>query len=252
MSKLHESINNKLFENIDLLSSLSILLEEMSEEDRHDTDLIKSIMSKIQTRSNAKLTPEEQDVLKKYNLQRGSHDLYATSSKHPGSAYTRLQLPTRTEIDRKRRYRYPYPKVHPYDEINFADMARKRGERLDRDTYELGKNSWPVVVDNTNNHSSWDRESRLDKERNALNAYMQNDYYNLSQALKDRKYHEKQAAGIDSEAERKRKELDDKYLKDIEAIERNRLSDKSYHGKRISSQQDYIDDLLDKHRNNKK
>ena len=133
MSKLHESINNKLFENIDLLSSLSILLEEMSEEDRHDTDLIKSIMSKIEARSNAKLTPEEQAVLKKYNIERSSHELYARSLKRPGSYYPRLQLPTRSDIDKKRRYRYPYPKVHPYDEINFADMARKRGTRLDRD-----------------------------------------------------------------------------------------------------------------------
>ena len=109
-----------------------------------------------------------------------------------------------------------------------------------------------MIVDNTNNHTSWDKETRLDKERNALDAYMHNDYYNLSQALKDRKYHEKEAAGIDSAAEQKRRELDDKYLKDIETIERSRLANKAYHGKQISYQQDYIDDLLDKHRNNNK
>ena len=51
------------------------LKEAMSDEDRKDSQILKDILSKIDKRSNARLTPEENAVLDKYNIKRLSRGL---------------------------------------------------------------------------------------------------------------------------------------------------------------------------------
>lgn len=51
------------------------LKEAMSDEDRKDSQILKDILSKIDKRSNARLTPEENAVLDKYNIKRSSRGL---------------------------------------------------------------------------------------------------------------------------------------------------------------------------------
>lgn len=46
------------------------LKEAMSDEDRKDSQILRDILSKINKRSNARLTPEENAVLDKYNIER--------------------------------------------------------------------------------------------------------------------------------------------------------------------------------------
>lgn len=51
------------------------LKEAMSDEDRKDSQILRDILSKIDRRSNAKLTPEENAVLDKYDIKRLSRGL---------------------------------------------------------------------------------------------------------------------------------------------------------------------------------
>lgn len=51
------------------------LKEAMSDEDRKDSQILRDILSKIYKRSNARLTPEENAILDKYNIKRISRDL---------------------------------------------------------------------------------------------------------------------------------------------------------------------------------
>lgn len=78
---LYESMNNGFLkkyginESLDkpktLIESLEELLEAMSPEDEADSAIIKGIIDKSKRRTNAKLTPEEKAIMKKYNLDRG-------------------------------------------------------------------------------------------------------------------------------------------------------------------------------------
>ena len=81
---------------------------QMSDEDKHDTTLLNNIQYKLNSRSNAKLTPEEDAVLDKYDLKRVGSSLYSKSN-------SRL-LKTSPS--------YPTTRV-----VNTADRARKIGTR---------------------------------------------------------------------------------------------------------------------------
>ena len=114
----------------------SILSEKMSDEDRRDSDLLKSAIAKTRERTNAKLTAEEKEVLDKYNLYRDDRAIkikgmtgYHGSSNDIGD----LEGGYPIERGRKDKYRtWSSRKVsakHNPDEVNYADIARKRLER---------------------------------------------------------------------------------------------------------------------------
>ena len=86
--------------------------KEMSDEDKRDTELIKSVYNKIQKRSNARLTPEEQAVLDKYGINRGRWNLTVGSG---NDAY----------LDRNNLITKKGSTYVGNDKVNFADRARK-------------------------------------------------------------------------------------------------------------------------------
>ena len=115
----------KLLDKHRLKKAIESLSEaEMSDEDKHDNELLKSIYTKIQSRANAKLTPEEQEVLDKYNL-------YRTDTKEliKKDSHKRVM----SDNDFKSRYDYTkdgYRKITPdARKINYADRARKIDDR---------------------------------------------------------------------------------------------------------------------------
>lgn len=123
------------YDNI-LLESIE---EAMSPEDAHDSELIKSIIDKTYERTNAKLTPQEQEVLKKYNLSREHQNVLVPGiTKHytwSDAELDSLEGGNKRERGHRKRYAngeksmYPSSTNHDRSQVNFADIARKRPER---------------------------------------------------------------------------------------------------------------------------
>lgn len=105
----------------------SLAEAEMSAEDKRDSEILKQIYRKTQARANAALTPEEKEVLKKYDLERNpdTKNIRLATRDIPGyRAYMFGRDDDVTRIDPKTGGIYK-----PSDKINYADKARKRPER---------------------------------------------------------------------------------------------------------------------------
>lgn len=146
---------NEEFKVLESLRNLLSVLNEagMSDEDRKESDLIRSAYAKIQKRSNARLTPQEQDVLNKYGIKRGATKNLEYDS---GRNYTRDDTNIIDNQDDRYSHgkeigRRVYPKkpdgstdwdkaytlkTKDQDKINYADRARKRPEREKNRTYD--------------------------------------------------------------------------------------------------------------------
>ena len=74
-----------IFENYIAKFSSPSLDEKMSEEDAHDSELLRSIMQKTSERTNAKLTKEEQEVLAKYDLFRRDKGVHISKMPYEAS-----------------------------------------------------------------------------------------------------------------------------------------------------------------------
>lgn len=117
-----ESLRRAIEEKLNSLNEA-----EMSAEDKHDSDILKQIYRKTQVRANAALTPEEKEVLKKYDLERNpdTKNIRLATRDIPGyRAYMFGRDDDVTRIDSKTGGVYK-----PSDKINYADKARKRPER---------------------------------------------------------------------------------------------------------------------------
>lgn len=131
---LNKSIENNADNNL-YLAELNEAA--MSAEDKHDSELLKSIIDKTQVRTNAKLTPEEKDILAKYGLDRDDRQVIIPDARgysisdddlsNPRGGNTRERAGTRyyysDRVDPRRVYR------NDPSQVNYADIARKRGVR---------------------------------------------------------------------------------------------------------------------------
>lgn len=166
-------------------SLIESLNEATSPEDKHDSDLLRGILTKLAKRSNTKLSPEELAVLKKYDFvqsgkgiyHRPSHNYYNTTSYHsqkPGSI-----------MDPK---------------YNFVGKLKKP------------ENEYAKKVKATGNW--WDdKEPFQDKERKLDISTMGQDVSDMKSYLDDRKYYRKEIdktqKALDAERARRAKERDD-------------------------------------------
>lgn len=117
-----ESLRRAIEEKLNSLNEA-----EMSAEDKHDSDILKQIYRKTQVRGNAALTPEEKEVLQKYDLERNPDlkNIRLATRDIPGyRAYMFGRDDDVNRIDPKTGGIYK-----PSDRINYADRARKRPER---------------------------------------------------------------------------------------------------------------------------
>lgn len=119
--------------------SIRELLEEISPEDQHDSDLLRSAILKSRDRKNASLTKDEKGVLDKYGLTRVSGDIYRkgkeynpdykldrdVDSSYFGDDFIDPETSNRTTRELSKRRDYP----RGIDKVNLADRARKLGTR---------------------------------------------------------------------------------------------------------------------------
>lgn len=102
----------------------------MSAEDRYDSDILRAIIDKTRERTNAKLTQEEKDILAKYGLARedrsviipGEIRYYVTSDED-------ISNPRGGNKPERRSNRYNDRYHNDPTQVNYADIARKRGAR---------------------------------------------------------------------------------------------------------------------------
>ena len=179
---------------------------EMSDEDRHDSDILKQIYQKTQGRANAALTQEEKDVLKKYNLERVPYIKNIRSSEGP------YRNPIFDDREFQGSYDWNTGKKTPpkSDKINYADRARKRPER-DAQTYDMrDRDFWDMPTPDYERQHEVDSDdykpaTYQQRERHSENQKMTQNVRDMTRALRDRKDSQ---AKIDSAEATHQAELD--------------------------------------------
>lgn len=177
LSKAQDRID-KILDKHKVKESLHKLCEaEMSPEDKADSELLRSIYRKIQNRSNARLTPEEEEVVKKYDLKRIDKNLVDKDNT------TYLFNHSEEEPD------YSNNGIIRGKKINYADKARKLNDRQ--------------YAKKINNISKWSGGQRFqDRERTNLGREMGQDVDDMKSALYDRRHYKSRLdrANIDYDA----------------------------------------------------
>lgn len=152
---------------------------EMSDEDKRDNQILRSIYNKTQRRANAALTPEEQAVLDKYGLYRstGNKDIMrAGKDAFHASSITSPPQYFRGGVD-----------VHD-DRVNLADRARKMPNRQPiRDFVNSGEY---MLSDTTFDHDSKGKyKNTFQRKMNRANsAQMQQPVKDMKRLINDRNY----------------------------------------------------------------
>ena len=206
-----ESFDTLIKEKLDSLNEA-----EMSDEDKHDTEILKQIYFKTQQRANAALTPEEKEILKKYNLARVP---YIKNIRSAGDG------PYRNPIFDDRDFQGSYDwstgrKTPPKStKINYADRARKRPER-DARMYDMrDRDFWDMPTPDYERMHEVDSDdyrpaTYQQRQRQSENQKMTQDVRDMKRALRDRKGSQ---ARLDSaeyvhqaELDKLRKEYEDK------------------------------------------
>lgn len=190
----------KSIKNESMIESLKEVLNRLNEattssEDKADSDLIRSVLNKIGTRVNAKLTPQEQAVLDKYGIKRTGWRKDSGKLTVNGRNLDR-ELDNRTA---KRYYSKSYNNGNPA-EINYADRARKFNSTRSK-ANQTFTTPWSADNDVINAHvfSGVSFDNQLNAERYA-NALPEIERVNaMKDAIRDRKYAQNRIDNADSE-----------------------------------------------------
>ena len=182
-SRMFESFRKALKEKI-----MSLNEAEMSDEDRHDSDILKQIYQKTQGRANAALTQEEKDVLKKYNLERVPY----TKNIRPSEGHYRNPIFDEREFNRPYDWRTGKTAPAKSDMINYADRARKRPER-DAQMYDMrDRDFWDMPTPDYERQHEVDSDdykpaTYQQRQRYSDNQKMTQNVRDMTRALRDRK-----------------------------------------------------------------
>ena len=225
-SKSDDIVTEEMFTeafSIRLRNTINSLNEaEMSDEDKHDTDILKQIYQKTQGRANAALTPEEKSVLQKYNLERVPY------MKNIRSTEGSYRTPIFDDRDFQSSYDWNSGKRIPpkSNKINYADRARKRPER-DAQTYDMrDRDFWDMPTPDYESQHEVDSDdykpaTYQQRQRYSDNQKMTQNVRDMTRALRDRKDSQ---AKLDSaeyvhqvELDKLKKEYEDR----LAAIKRN-------------------------------
>lgn len=200
----------------DLKEKLNSLNEaEMSDEDKHDSEILKQIYQKTQSRANAALTQEEKDVLKKYNLERVPHikNIRSAEGSYRNSIFHDKEF--------EGSYNWSTIKKLPpkSDKINYADRARKRPAR-DAQQFDMrDRDFWDIPT------PDYERRHEVDSDEYKPKTYQQRQRYSdnqkmtqnvrdMTRALRDRKESQKKLDSSDSvyqaEIDKLKKEYEDR------------------------------------------
>lgn len=216
---------NKLLRKESLIRAIEEKLNslneaEMSAEDKHDSDILKQIYRKTQVRGNAALTPEEKEVLQKYDLGRNTY------TKNIGSV--RRDIPTNNvyifnkddevpRVDSKTGDIY-----RRSDRINYADRARKRPERGENANRFEGDHFAPAPdyerEHQVNNDEYWNGMKYQRRERIADNQQMTKDVRNMKDVLQRRKSAQQFVDNSQAEQDAKINKLKAEYESRIDSL----------------------------------
>lgn len=186
--------------------------DEMSDEDKHDTEVLKGIRDKISKRLNAKLTDEEKAIIDKYNL-------YVDKS-NSGKNSLFMRYPAIDDSKTIRRYDSNVFNKNTKDnnDVNYADRIRK----------------WPERSKITKT------DSELEKERIAA----------MKDALWGKKYHQSHLANIENKRNAELAKINKHYNVetdyhtknlDIENNRINKLLKKEDLGSNVAEYQKWVD-----------
>lgn len=216
------------------MKTLTEKQQEWSDEDKRDNELLWSIFDKRQERSNAKLTPEEQAVLKKYNIQEPYN--YMPNNRY-GDGAKRVVARTSSntnlfdnEVQSTHGYRTKYN-----TKVNLADRARKQGARYlaKKDVDRYANNTSDRVQDMKHELSSRnyyndqlkgidklydDRIKSLENERDSKKDryfdYMKNSQSRIDKLLKRESLKKNEAYSVKYGGDK------EDYISDIETIDK--------------------------------
>lgn len=236
-----ESLRRAIEEKLNSLNEA-----EMSDEDKHDSEILKQIFRKTQERANAALTPEEKAVLQKYNLGR---DTYI---KNVGSV--------RRDIPNNNVYIFNRDDVVPridsktggiyrrFDKINYADRARKRPERGENANRFVGDYLSPAPdyerEHQVNNDEYWNDTKYQRMERIADNQQMTKNVRNMKDILQRRKAAQQFVDNSQAEQDAKINKLKAQYESRIDSLKKY-YDDANQNSKaRIDRANNEIDALL--------
>lgn len=212
-----ESLRRAIEEKLNSLNEA-----EMSAEDKHDSDILKQIYRKTQVRGNAALTPEEKEVLQKYDLGRNTY------TKNIGSV--RRDIPTNNvyifnkddevpRVDSKTGDIY-----RRSDRINYADRARKRPERGENANRFEGDYFAPAPdyerEHQVNNDEYWNGMKYQRRERIADNQQMTKDVRNMKDILQRRKRAQQFVDNSQAEQDAKINKLKSEYERRIDSLKK--------------------------------
>lgn len=242
---------NKLLQKESFIRSLEEKLNslneaEMSDEDKRDSEILKQIYRKTQVRANAALTPEEKEVLKKYDLERNpdtKNVRLSTRSIPNSSAYIFRKDDEIDRVDPKTGGFYK-----PSDRINYADRARKRPER--------GEHANRFKYDHFDPAPDYERDHRIDNdeywngtkyqrmERIADNQEMTQNVRKMKDVLQQRNSGQKFLDNSRAQQDAKIKDMKAAYEKRLAALQQY-YDDETRHSKyKIDRANNEIDALL--------
>lgn len=210
--------------------------DQISDEDKRDSDHIRSMLDKLKKRSNARFTPEEQAVLDKYNIKRDNNLRNLEVDKTPLDQRIDKMNPN---WDRSARYNNGNK-----DKINYADRARKM---KDRNKNQIFKPSWFTKRNaDINAHTSGKYKDTLTDMHNYSQDIETRDKIRaMKDALRDRKWHKDYIDGAEDKYNKDVEKAKAEYERAIRAAEREKEdSTTGYHKKSFDRAQGEIDTLL--------
>ena len=190
----------------------------MSAEDRHDSDILKAIIDKTRERTNAKLTQEEKDILAKYGLDREDRAVIIPGAiRYYLSSDQDISNPRGGNISQRRKNSFRNRYHNDPSQVNYADIARKRGVRDDA-------------------RRTISKEDQLHK--------WSEDREEMKRQLHSRDYHQRQVDQGDAEYQKALEKARKDYEAALNRAERERDSIDTYHQPNLERAQAAIDALL--------
>ena len=187
MHRVNEAIMKRLEAYVSNLNEA-----EMSDEDRHDSELIRSMIKKMEARSNAAFTPEEKAVMTKYGITRNNWRKKLTVADRE----------LNPDIDSNSRTYYRgggYSNGTP-SKINYADRARKLPARKQN---QIAGDGSATYYQNAHYNAHGYGGGIQNAERGIINARMQEPINAMRTALQQRRTAQQSIDGAEAARERR-------------------------------------------------
>lgn len=209
--KLYQPISEPFSYTEDCIKRLSEALNEaeISDEDKHDSDLIRSMLDKMQGRSNAKFSPEEIAVMDKYGIKRNNNTKNLIVA---GRDLSR-------DIDDPRSYSWGHENNGTPSKINYADRARKLLNRKDSQIFTSPRTADNDQI-NTHGYNRSNFKSLQDADRYSQDIPMRDKVNDMKNSLRDRKHYQNRIDNADTERENSLAKAKAEYDKKVADAER--------------------------------